>query len=254
MAYSLVEFDKQRVELRRRLERHALGPSFTGHSIKLDGRIVEDDAIEIRETSVTARMFAHLFLLANGSDCRLEVEPEMTADGAPPGQYISSVHEWVDTPNHHRNRVGIYKVDAQGEVAAYEGVFIDHVFYKEVDAPAQLGTVSFSFLALAAYDVGFAEIALLAGGGAGSNAQLWGIRNMVGYKVWPKFGFDAPLEAGETAHIEALAYCTTVSEVRRIDLTWWEGVGGNGRVMKFDLAPESASWQTLLEYALSKTP
>lgn len=243
MANAMLEFERKLNDLRRRLDAHRLAQNFTGADITVDGHVVEN-YVKIG-SEILAGTFARLFLLANGAQCSVEIESQQTVDKAPPGLYVKSQHDWIES----YNRVGIYKVETGDDELT--GVFIDNVFFVK-DAPAQLGTLSFAYLALAAYEMGYHEITLLAGGGAGTNAAGWDPPGMVGYKVWPKFGFDAPLEEGETSQVASLSNCKTVREVRQQDLDWWENVGGDGRVMRFDLTPASDAWQTLLNYICGK--
>ena len=118
--------------------------------------------------------------------------------------------------------------------------------------PARFATVGFALLALEAFRHGFTEIELLAGGGAGQHASEWGIEHMIGYKIWPRFGFDALLEEGETNGFPHLSNCQTVSEVIAIDPDWWNNAHGNGRIMTFRLEPLSQSWVKLLNYLNEK--
>lgn len=247
MVNPLVQFERELADLRGRLGRHVLAPDFTGTDISVNGQGLPE-TIAIDGVEVEHKLFARLFLLPNHARCEVEIEKEKTVDEAPPGIYVKSRHAWLE----HYNRVGLYRLAADTEESGGKGVFIDHVFYDKLKAPEQVGTFSFAQLAVAAYELGYGEITLLAGGGAGANAEEWNPTDMVGYMVWPKFGFDAPLEAGETSGIRHLSKCKTVSDVRKADLDWWENKGGNGRVMRFDLRPDSESWRTLLNYIKGK--
>jgi len=73
----------------------------------------------------------------------------------------------------------------------------------------------------------------------------------VGVKVWPKFGFDAPLLLGETANAPHLTNCTTVQDIIALDEPWWMAHGTQRR-MVFDLMPHSTSWRKLIPYANGK--
>lgn len=88
---------------------------------------------------------------------------------------------------------------------------------------------------------GYRRISLIAGGGKGHD------EHMIGYRFWPKLGFDAPLDEGETEGAPHLANCRTVQDVLAIDAAWWES-DGSQRWMEFDLAAESPGWQMLLDY------
>ncbi|WP_295999151.1 hypothetical protein [Rugamonas sp.] len=72
---------------------------------------------------------------------------------------------------------------------------------------------------------------------------------LVGFTVWPKFGFDATINPAElnAAPSDALRACGTVQEVIATDPDWW-AAHGRGRDMRFDLAAASHSWRILLNY------
>jgi len=82
---------------------------------------------------------------------------------------------------------------------------------------------------------------------------MTGVRHAgyVGVKVWPKFGFDAPLLPDETADASHLAGCTTVQDIIALDEPWWMEHGTQRR-MVFDLMPHSTSWRKLIPYANGK--
>jgi hypothetical protein len=251
MANERLRFERDLADLRRRVGSHRCARYFSGTGVVIDGHQLGDTVkLDDDDLEISAELFVHLFFVLNDSRCEARLEEAESVDGAPPGLYLTSHHEWM--VEGHYFRVGLYDRQGEDEPVVSRGVFIDHVFIDERKAPRQLGAVGFVYLALAANELGLDEITLLAGGGAGRNALDWNPTTMVGYKVWPKFGFDAPLEPGESAKAKHLAHCKTVAEVRRTDLDWWEHVGGNGRVMRFELQPASDSWQTLLNYVQSK--
>ena len=70
---------------------------------------------------------------------------------------------------------------------------------------------------------------------------------MVGYQVWPKFGFDAPLIPADLNAVPELDECKSVLDVIEVDALWWEA-HGRGREMAFNLTPRSRSWEILLDY------
>ena len=88
-------------------------------------------------------------------------------------------------------------------------------------------------------------MSLVAAGGRGFNPRH------IGYKVWPKLGFDADLLPGELDDAPQHEGCRTVQDVLAIDPAWWEQHGSQRR-MTFDLAADSRSWRKLLPYVLSK--
>jgi len=123
----------------------------------------------------------------------------------------------------------------------FDGLHVDHYFLNEHQTPPTLGTIAFALCAIAAHLAGLSQVSLVAAGGRGFDDRY------VGYKVWPKLGFDAPLEPGEVAHVLHLAHCGTVQQVLAADPAWWEEQGSQ-RLMTFDLAADSTSWQKLLPY------
>lgn len=115
------------------------------------------------------------------------------------------------------------------------------------DAPERLATVAFGLMAISAYRLGFDHISLFAAGNGPIDPD--DPDGFVGFAVWPKFGFDAPLEPAELnmAPSEALRACQTVQEVIAVDPDWWN-IRGRGRDMYFDLNADSRSWAILLNY------
>lgn len=77
----------------------------------------------------------------------------------------------------------------------------------------------------------------------------------VGFVVWPKFGFDAPLSPAElnTSPTAALRACETVQDVIAADIDWWTQCG-RGRDMSFDLRANSRSWTILINYLYDVLP
>lgn len=73
--------------------------------------------------------------------------------------------------------------------------------------------------------------------------------SLIGYMVWPKFGFDAPVVPVELHRfpVPAIMKAATVQDVRNIAPDWWDQ-HGSARVMVFDLAAHSRSWRILLYY------
>lgn len=141
------------------------------------------------------------------------------------------------------------------DVCAYKdligaGVRIDALYLKSImlkaDAPERLCTVAFALQACTAFQLGFAEVTLYAAGKAQGNAEPEE-DDLVGYQVWPKFGFDAPVQPVEFPGEHRFVHCRWVQEVMEIDPAWWEANGG-AREMRFDLAPNSRSWRVLVNY------
>ena len=85
------------------------------------------------------------------------------------------------------------------------------------DAPERMATVAFGLMAISAYRRGFDHISLFAAGNGPIDPD--DPDGFVGFAVWPKFGFDAPLEPAELnmAPSKPLRACRTVQEVIAVD-------------------------------------
>ncbi|MCC7330493.1 MAG: hypothetical protein IT484_10150 [Gammaproteobacteria bacterium] len=213
---------------------------FNGTDIRLDGTdLLPDDHFELPFGSVSTVEFAHLFSVFDGSRVHEQILKEAEQD-TPPGLYFTVVNNQV-IQSPHKNRLGIYR-DQRGEADLFiDGLHVDHYFLNEHLTPPTLGTVAFALCAITAHLAGLSQVSLVAAGGRGFD------RRHVGYKVWPKFGFDAPLEAGEVSNAPSLAHCQSVQDILAVDPAWWDNYGSQ-RLMTFDLTAASTSWRKLLPY------
>lgn len=210
--------------------------------------------------------FARLLMIFDGGRVHAQNQRNFGADDSPPGIYFTSVNPHVIHQG-HKNRIGLIRIaeDAAGlfvesldenvvggpgegadeaEAEYHQGLHVDHHYLAD-DAPHFLGTISFALCAMTAHNLGFVSISLIAGGGRGFNP------GMIGYRYWPKVGFDAALLEGETAGAAHLADCRTVQDVLARDPAWWER-NGSQRLMEFDLGEGSPSWGKLLDYLREK--
>lgn len=167
-------------------------------------------------------------------------------DGTPAGVHVFSVNEFVQAGE--RVDVVAYK-DVHGDGVRIDALNLSKVMLK-ADAPERLCTVAFGLLACTAYRLGFTEVTLF-GGGRGYGNRPLGEEDLVGYQVWPKFGFDATLAAADLNRNPALASCNSVLDVIAIAPEWWEA-NGHGMEMRFDLDADSRSWHVLLNYLEAK--
>ena len=115
------------------------------------------------------------------------------------------------------------------------------------NAPEHLGTVAFGLMAINAYRLGFGYISLFAAGHG--PLRPGDIDAFVGFDVWPKLGFDAPITPVELnrSPLTELAGARTVQDVITIAPQWW-AAHGTGRIMHFDLTAKSRNWAILLHY------
>jgi len=232
-------------------------------SFRLDGDdFSTGEPIEFVEGRVLqSEEFARLLMIFDGGRVHAQNQLDFGPDMSPPGIYFTSVNRQVIHQG-HKNRIGLIRIDeaeqgifvesleppqpdegnlAPGGEADYrQGLHVDHHYLAD-DAPHFLGTISFALCAMTAHNLGFASISLIAGGGRGYHAQ------MIGYRYWPKVGFDAELLDGETAGVPHLVTCRTVQDVIALDAAWWNA-NGSQRLMEFDLREESTGWRKLLDY------
>lgn len=164
-------------------------------------------------------------------------------DGTPAGVKVISDNEFVqeDKPV----TIVAYQ-DEGGPRVRIDSLHLVRVMLNEA-APARFCTVAFGLMACTAYRHGFTRISLFAGGDGPPAADLED-GDLIGYFVWPKFGFDAPLLPVDLNMApDHIRDCTSVLGVVEADAAWWEA-HGRGREMYFDLAADSASWKVLLNY------
>ena len=238
---------------------HDLTEKFlSGKNIKFDRKYLEaDDMIELimedRIFSMDAIDFYRLFLVLNNSRVHRQELPARKGvhEQSPRGLYITTKIYNASVDGGVKNSVGIFLQKSDGEKNSGEaGLIINgmhiHNFMINESSPETLGTIAFSLSAITAYQQNINKIQLIAAGGENYNS------NHIGYFVWPKYGFDASLEDGETdSWPETFNSCKSVQDVINIDENFWRKHGSQ-RLMTFDLSPGSASWAKLLEYTLGK--
>lgn len=187
--------------------------------------------------------FAHLFCIFNGSRVHQQAEKRNGPDDAPPGMYFTVINPKL-IQSQHKNKFGIFEETVGTKSLFIYNMHIDHFFLKDHVTPAGFATVTFALCAITAQLADLNAITLTAAGGPEDDRY-------VGYKVWPKLGFDAELAGEETAEALHLKQCKTVLDVLAIDPIWWIA-NGSPRLMRFDLSPDSASWRKLISYICEK--
>jgi hypothetical protein len=164
-------------------------------------------------------------------------------DGTPAGVKMVSDNDFVqeDDPV----TIVAYQ-DQDGPCVRVDSLHLVRVMLNE-DTPARFCTIAFGLMACTAFRHGFSRISLFAGGNGPPPADL-DDGDLIGYFVWPKFGFDAELLPVDlNAAPGHIRRCNSVLSVVEADEEWWETYG-RGREMYFDLAAGSASWKVLLNY------
>ncbi len=207
------------------------------------------DLSDIRETSL------HLSPIEVGRICMAPDESIVRIrrlrerrDGTPAGLHIISANKFLQQGE--RIIVIAYK-DAEGIAVRLNSLHLARVMLDDY-APARFGTVAFGLMACTAYRFDFSKITLFAAG-SGKGSHAFGTQDQIGYQVWPKLGFDAPLVPADLNTEPRLARCNSVQDVMRLDPLWWTA-HGRGREMKFDLAHGSRSWEVLLHYVSKVLP
>jgi hypothetical protein len=233
-------------QLHRLLLEHRIAKAhLSGTGIRLDGNDLGlDDRFDLPFGELSTLEFAHLFCVFDGSRVHQQAEKFPSRDDAPPGLYFTVINSKI-IRNQHKNRAGLIS-EAVGETDLFiEALHVDHFFLNEQNTPRSLGTLAFTLCSITAHLASLAHISLVAAGGVGFNPRH------VGYKVWPRLGFDAALLPGETHGVLHLEACQTVQDVIAIDGAWWDAHGSQ-RLMAFDLAVASRSWQKLIPYVREK--
>lgn len=233
--------------LHRQLLRHPITHNYlSGTAIRFDGKVlVAADTFNLPFCSLSTLELAHLFSIFNGSRVHVQAQHSHGADEAPPGLYVNVINTTVIS-GPHKNRSGIFVEETETIGLFIDGLHIDHFFLNEKVTPPMLGTIAFTLCAITAHMSGLKTISLIAAGGKGFN------RRHIGFKVWPKLGFNADLLPGEVDGIAHLQDCRTVQDLVRRDPGWWD-TNGSQRLMRFDLNPvPGTSWQKLLPYVGAK--
>lgn len=222
--------------------------------------LMPDEILGIDTLDLSLIEFTHLFCAFNGSRFTTQARKMDRLHAPPPGVEVCVIHNRLIAREHKgKNRLIVARgtnevvtpsvlsssVDKSGNFYYY--LHIDW-FFLDKDALEGLGTLSLALCAIQAFVSGLRRIELFAAGGrdlpSGRNVP----KRLVGYKVWPKLGFDASLSSDEIAALpEHLQGCTTVSHIVAIDDGYWTKHGSQ-RIMSFDLRAGSKSWATLLAY------
>ena len=227
-----------------------LGSLFTG---------VLYDENEVRVTLLDLRDMGHGGIILRPSEIgRLFMAPDESMvsvltlreqdDGTPAGVNVLSVNDFVQ----EGEKVAVVAyTDANGAGVRIDALNLSRVMLKD-DAPERFCTVAFGLQACTALRLGFAEVTVFAGG-RGYGALALDKDDLVGYQVWPKFGFDAPLQAVDLNREPRFVDCQCVQDIVELDAEWW-AANGHGIEMRFDLSPDSRSWRVLLNYLYKVFP
>lgn len=222
-----------------------IGSLFTGELYKVSDERFPGLSLEgfsEQPMWLDATSVGRLFMAPDGSTVAA-LNASEGDDGTPAGVKMISDNEFVqeDEPV----TIVAYQ-DEDGPRVRIDSLHLVRVMLNK-DAPARFCTIAFGLMACTAYRLGFTKISLFAGGQGPPPVDLED-GDLIGYFVWPKFGFDAPLLPVDLnrapAHIRG---CNSVLGVVEADAAWWEG-HGRGQEMYFDLAPRSTSWMVLLNY------
>ena len=220
----------------------------SGADIRFDGEMLNsDDHFTLPSgTELSTVEFAHLFSVFDGSRVHKQAEKTPSRDDAPPGMYFTVVNNKL-IQNQHKNRSCLFEEESGTPDLFIEGLHVDHFYLNKQVSPVGLGTISFALCAITAHLAKLGKISLIAAGGHGYDPRH------IGFKVWPRLGFNALLLPGETQNENAshLHQCQTVLDVLAIDQDWWDEHGSQ-RLMTFDLDAGSASWRKLVSYVYEK--
>lgn len=222
---------------------HPLAANYlSGNRVKVDGDPFTFDLaldVGLLDREIRGADIIHLFGVFDGSRLHIHTQRTPGPDQSPPGLYFTTINTRL-LASRHKNNFGLYQDHSGTGLHLSTGLHIDH-FFLLPSAPDGLGALAFGLCAITAFRAGLSVITLIGAGGVGFN------RRHIGYKVWPKFGFDAVVEDSEVAGHASVAGCSTIQQIMAADPEWWE-TNGSQRLMTFDLAPGSRSWEKLLDY------
>jgi hypothetical protein len=247
---NMVFYDQVVSPLEAKLLKLPLGALFSGILYDQNG----DPVLAIRlpdlghgGLQLGAADLGRLFMAPDGSIVSVLYRREQD-DGTPAGLNVVSSNSFIELGE----KIMVVAYAGQnGSALRLKGLFLHRVMWA-IDAPERLGTIAFALQACTAFRFGFAEITLFAGGRGYAGVTL-SKDDLIGYQVWPKFGFDAPLLPADLNHDVRFSKCRSVQDVVALDSTWWAN-NGRGIGMKFDLWPESRSWKILLNYIYGVYP
>lgn len=227
-----------------------LGRLFTGELYDLDDIPIDRmDVPELGEHGLTlpAADVGRLFMAPDDSNITA-LQLAARDDGTPAGFTVRSQNDF----NQEDQPIDIVAYrDLLGDGVRIDALYLSRIMLR-ADAPERLCTVAFGLQACTAYRHGFAEVTLFAAG-KGFGGVALDEDDLVGYQVWPKFGFDAPLLPADLQRDARFAACHSVLDVIAIDQPWWER-WGRPMEMRFDLSPNSRSWQVLVDYLSTVFP
>ena len=194
-----------------------------------------------RSLRLDTKSISHLFMIPDGS--LVSANRVSERHGAPGG--IDIRYSSVFLVEDEENSIIVYSSE-DGPAIWLDALYVQFIMLA-AHAPRRLITVAFGFMAIAAHRLGFQVISLF-GAGRGP-LKHDDEETLVGYAVWPKFGFDAKVLAVELDRFPdpTLHHAATIQDVRQAAPGWWEA-HGSARAMSFDLKAGSRSWTILLNY------
>lgn len=190
---------------------------------------------------------ARLFMAPDESVVSILYQREQS-DGTPAGVNVVSTNNFLQAGE---SIVVVAYSSHYGSVLRFDALYLRQLMLAE-QAPERFCTIAFALQACTAFRLGFSEIRLFAGG-QGFAGKALNAEDLIGYQVWPKLGFDSPLQSVDLNRHPQFKACRSVLDVVELDSAWW---ASNGRAleMQFDLAARSRSWQVLLDYVSGVLP
>ena len=121
----------------------------------------------------------------------------------------------------------------------------NEVFQTHPDSPKKIGLVSLAREIYQAKNLGFSYIRTFASGKKGDEN--------IGYYIWARFGFNAPLTAKEKAKLpDFLKSANDLNDIFLLGGKFWWLQNGTGRDMIFELGENKKSYQIWQAYLQEK--
>lgn len=176
----------------------------------------------------------------------IQVKPEFTKPDAAGNRALEGIRLSV-------SHTAVMRMERILRITAGGGWILHNakIRIRPASAGKNLGARIVAIQARAAQELGFEAIQLDAVGNHQQACIRFQEDRWVGYWLWPRLGFDAPIPAHVfRSLLPEFKHCERVSELLQSEdgINWWQLYGDSLDDARFDLTPDSVSWQLLVSY------